>query len=69
MAKYDGIEDMGLVFAEELFADINDDNLKNNEILYRKIAKKLTEAYNFGITEALSECQEAISAIESLRIK
>jgi hypothetical protein len=60
---------MGLVFAEELFADINDDNLRSNELLYRKIAKKLTEAYNFGITEAQAELQEAMDAISSLKVK
>jgi hypothetical protein len=66
--KYENIEDMGLVFAEELFSDINDENLRSNELLYRKIAKKLSEAYNFGITESQAELQEAMDAISSLKI-
>lgn len=69
MTKYQNVENMGEVFAEELFSDINNETLRNNEILYRKIVKKLTEAYNFGLTESMSELQEAMDAIKSLNVK
>lgn len=67
MNKYNNLENMGEVFAKELFADIDDETLKNNELLYKKIAKKLSEAYNFGLTEAINELQEAMNAIKSLK--
>jgi hypothetical protein len=67
--KYKDIEKMGDVFAQELFSDGQFETVRNNEILYRKIAKKLSEAYNFGLTEAMHELQEAMDAISSLKEK
>lgn len=69
MAKYSNLENMGEVLAEELFADGQFEDIKDNEIFYRKLVNKLTESYNFGLTESISELQEAMDAIKSLEVK
>jgi hypothetical protein len=67
--KYKDIENMGEAFAQELWDTIEDTNIKSNEILYKKISKKLSEAYNFGLTEAQSELKDAMDAISALKCK
>jgi predicted XRE-type DNA-binding protein len=69
MVKYKDIENMGEVFAQELWDSIEDTNIKSNEILYKKITKKLSEAYNSGITEAQCELKDAMDAISALKCK
>lgn len=69
MAKYSNVENMGEVFAEEIFANGQFEDIKSNEIFYRKLVNKLSESYNFAITESLSEIQEAMDAIKSLVVK
>lgn len=69
MSKYKDLENIGQVFAQELFDDIADENIKYNEIFYKKVVNKLAEAYNFGLTESMSELQEAMDAIKSLEAK
>lgn len=67
MAKYNGIENIGEVLAEELFATVEDENIKSNELFYRKVVKKLNEAYMLAINESMAELKEAMDAIESLK--
>jgi hypothetical protein len=69
MTKYSNLENMGEVFAEELFADGQFADIKDNEIFYRKLVNKLAESYNFGLIEAQSEILEALDAIKSLKVK
>jgi hypothetical protein len=69
MTKYSNLENMGEVFAEELFADGQFADIEDNEIFYRKLVNKLAESYNFGLQESVNEVQEAIDSIKSLKVK
>jgi hypothetical protein len=69
MTKYSNLENMGEVFTEELFADGQFADIKDNEIFYRKLVNKLAESYNFGLQENINQVQEAIDAISSLKVK
>lgn len=70
MAKYDNVhENIGQIFVEELFADISNANITDDELFKKKLVNKFCECYNFGLLEASSELQEAMDAINSLKQK
>ena len=70
MAKYDGIkENIAEIMCEEMFADISDKYITENELFKAKLIKKFVEIYNFALIEAQVALQEAIDAIKSLKVK
>lgn len=70
MAKYDGIkENIGQIMCEELYSDISDTYITDNELLKAKLIKKFNEIYNFALIEAQAELQDAMDAIKSLKVK
>lgn len=70
MAKYDNVhENVGQIFVEELFADIDNENVTGDELFKKKLINKFVECYEFGLTESLSELQDAMDAINSLKQK
>lgn len=70
MAKYDSIkENIGQIMCEELFSDISDTYITENELFKAKLIKKFSETYNFALVEAQAELQEGMDAIESLKAK
>jgi hypothetical protein len=70
MAKYDGIkENIGEVMVAELYATIQNDNITQDELFKAKLIKKFNEIYNLAHDECLSELQETMDAIKSLKVK
>lgn len=70
MAKYDDMkENIGQVMCEEMYSDILDTYITENELFKAKLIKKFNEIYNFALIEAQAELQEAMDAINSLKVK
>jgi hypothetical protein len=70
MAKYDNVnENIGQIFVEELFADIKNETITGDELFKKKLINKFCECYDFALTESLSELQETMDAINSLKQK
>jgi hypothetical protein len=70
MAKYDGIkENIGEIMVAELFANLNDTYITENELFKTKLIKKFNEIYNLAHDECLSEIKELTYAINSLKVK
>lgn len=68
MAKYDNVhENIGQIFVDELYSSIENENITGDELFKKKLINKFCECYDFGLTEASSELQEAIDAINSLK--
>ena len=70
MAKYDNVhENIGEIFVAELFSTMDNEYITDNELFKKKLVNKFNEIYEFGLTEASSELQEAMDAINSLKVK